>query len=393
MLNKIRSSIKPGEVIDIHVHIGGPPGEDEEMFYWSSDFTKSLSFEGIKLVTKLRSTRVNSIKYVNVLWEQIRNSENVSKAVILALDEVYSENQKVKKDETHLYVSNQYAAYLSQLYNEILFGCSVHPYAPDALERLWYCAAGGAVLCKWLPSAQQIDSTHPLTEKFYRALSLLELPLLIHVGPEEAIPTSLTEEKEILFNSAAGDFGKNPGDGIRLALENGATVIIAHCGAPLGSFFKRKAKYWEETYKEITDKFLKKMPRRLYADISAFCLPGRYKSVKNIFSLAHENPSRFLYGSDYPIPAISFQAGNALEEIMNAFGWLAQRALPADDFDKNFNLLRPHFPEETFTNASRVLRNPQNKPIPLEKYLNKVDIRKKKFFFLKKLARKIRFKS
>ncbi|MFW6159644.1 MAG: amidohydrolase family protein [Acidobacteriota bacterium] len=390
MLNKIRSSIKPNEVIDAHVHIGGPPGEDEEMFYWSSDFTKSLSFEGIKLVTKLRPSRVNSIKYVNVLREQIRNSENVSKAVLLALDEVYSDAQKIIKDETHLYVSNKYVAYLAQIYKEFLFGCSVHPYAQDALERLWHCAASGAVLCKWLPSAQQIDPTHPLSEKFYRGLALLKLPLLIHVGPEETIPTSLNEDKEILFNSGTGEYGKNPGDGIRLAVDIGATVIIAHCGAPLGPFFRRKSKYWEETYQKIVDKLLRKMPRRLYADISAFCLPGRFKYVKKIIPLAHENPGHFLYGSDYPIPAISFRDGNALEEIMNAFGWLAQRTLPADDLDKNFNLLQSHFPAETFIRASKILRNPQKRPLSLESYLNKLDIRKKKFFWFKLLSDRIR---
>jgi predicted TIM-barrel fold metal-dependent hydrolase len=239
MVERAPRSFSPQDVIDVHVHIAGPAGENEEMYYVSEEFKKSASFEGVKLVTKLREEQITGPRYVSVLFSQVHESRHVDKAVLLALDAVYGEDGHVQTDSTHLYVANAYCAALARIYPEFLFGCSVHPYAPDALERLWRCAREGAVLCKWLPSAQCIDPTHPLAVRFYRALALLRLPLLIHVGPEETIPTELDVADELLFNSAAGRYGARPGDGISLALQSGATVIVAHAATPLGAVLDR----------------------------------------------------------------------------------------------------------------------------------------------------------
>lgn len=377
-------------MIDVHVHIGGPPAENESIYYWSDKFTKSLSFEGIKLVTKLSASRITAARYMSVLFDQLKQSKYVDKAVLLGLDQVYSEDGRIQRDATHLYVSNEYLSHLAQIYKDFLFGCSVHPYAPDALERLWRCVKNGAVLCKWLPSSQSIDPTHPLSIKFYRALAELNLPLLIHVGPEETIPSALSIEDKLLVDSAAGKYSKETGDSIFLALEAGAKVIIAHCGTPLGPLLNSHNLDWEGVFEKLLQRlFLKDFNSSLYADISAFCLPGRFKYVKKIIPLAKERPSKFLYGSDYPIPVISLTEGRGLEEILSAFGWLAGRALPGNDFDKNYKLLKPHFPEETFTAATRVLRNPQKTPHDFERYLRRLGIKRKGIFWFKRMLGKI----
>lgn len=385
MFDNIYATIKPTDVIDVHVHIGGPPDENEQMYYWSEKFTKSLSFEGIKLVTKISGSQVTGARYVSILFNQLKNSKYVDKIVLLGLDQAYSEDGRVQKNATHLYVSNEYLAHLTQIYHGFLFGCSVHPYAPDALERLWYCTKRGAVLCKWLPSSQSIDPTHPLSAKFYRALAELKLPLLIHVGPEGTIPSGLIKEDELLVNAAAGKYGEQPGDGISMALEAGATVIVAHCGTPLGSLFDHHNLYWEEVFDTLLQRVhLNDFNLPLYADISAFCIPGRFKYIKKIIPIVKEMPHRFLYGSDYPIPAVSLSEGKTLEEILNAFGWLAGRALPTNDFDKNYQLLKPHFSDQTFTAATQVLRHPQN-PVPdFKRYLSRMGIRKRRIFWFGK---------
>jgi hypothetical protein len=115
----------------------------------------------------------------------------------------------------------------------------------------------------------------------------------------------------------------------------------------------------------------------LYADVSAFCLPGRFKYVKQIIPMAREMPERFLYGSDYPIPIVSFRS-KSIDEILDAFGWLVGRALPTNDFDKNYQLLEPHFPRETFTAATKVLRHPQTPLISLDQYRKNLGVKKKK---------------
>lgn len=363
MFDRVRSTFLPDSVIDMHVHIGGPSGENEDMYFWSQKFEKSAAFDAMKLVTRLSSSRFGATRYVDILFHQVLQSEHVDQAVLLALDAVYTESGRRDTKATHLFVANKYVAHLSEIYPQFLFGCSVHPYSPDAAERLWQCVKGGAVLCKWLPSAQCIDPTHPKSVRFYRALAALGLPLLIHVGPESAIPSALGNEAELKVNAGSGRFGSSPGDAILMALEEGATVILAHSATPLGPLLDKNNTYWEEVFEVLLERIAQIDDLPLYADTSAFCLPGRFKYVQRVLPRIEAQPHKFLYGSDYPVPIISLSGGRVLEEVLEAFGWLAGRALPVNDFDKNFNLLSSIIPEETFRTAVRVLRDPQA-PVP-----------------------------
>jgi predicted TIM-barrel fold metal-dependent hydrolase len=386
MFNRIFSTVRESDVIDIHVHIAGPPDENDAMYYWSKSFEKTVSFDGIKLVTKLTRSQMTATRYVSVLFSQLKNSKHVDKAVLLALDQAYSEEGNPERDRTHLFVSNAYLAHLSQMYPNFLFGCSVHPYSPDALLRLWNCVKNGAVLNKWLCSSQSIDPTHPLSVKFYLALAELRLPLLLHVGPEATIPSGMAKAEERSVNAATGKYGPQVGDALSMAMDAGVRVIMAHCGTPLGALFAQENEYWESVFDRIF-KYLEAEDRKqcLFADVSAFCLPGRFKYVQRILPLAKDKPWRFLYGSDYPIPIVSLNENKALEDILKAFGWLAGRALPGNDFDKNFQLLKPHFPDQTFTAAAKVLRDPQKPPPRLDTYLKRLGVKKRRFFwFLKK---------
>lgn len=381
----IRSTFSENDVIDVHVHVGGPPNENEEMYFWSPQFKKSMSFEGIKLVTNLQESRISAHKYISVVFDQIKTSKHVDKTVLLALDRFHKEDGESDPDKTHLFVGNDYLDYLCRIDDEFLFGCSVHPYAPDAYERLWRCVKRGAVLCKWLPSSQGIDPTHPLSVKFYRALALLKLPLLLHVGPERTIPTSLDKKKAALFDSAAGDYGSQPGDALLLAMDEGATVIIAHSGIPLGKLIDKKNDDWEKFFDILLKRYLSSMDKKpLYADLSAFSLPGRFKYVKEIIPVAKEYPDKFLYGSDYPIPVVALSDGKGLDEVIKAFGWLARRALPHNDLDKNYRLLEKHFPADVFHSAVRVLRHPRAEAPGLESLLKSLGEVKRRWFFFKK---------
>ena len=88
----------------------------------------------------------------------------------------------------------------------------------------------------------------------------------------------------------------------------------------------------------------------------------------------------FLFSSYYPFPIVSLNKGKGLEEILDAFGWLAGHALPVNDFDKNYQLLKPHFSETTFTTAAHVLRNLQN-PVPdFKRYLSRIGLKKRGIF-------------
>jgi predicted TIM-barrel fold metal-dependent hydrolase len=372
MGKKLNFTIQPDDVIDIHVHIGGPPNENESMYYWSRSFEKSRAFEGMKLVTKLNVAQVTGPRYMSELYSQLKNSKHVDKVVLLAFDQVYTESGRVLKDKTDLYVANTYVEYLARTYPGFLYGCSVHPYAPDAIRRLWHCAKNGAVLCKWLPSSQGIDPTHPLAVRFYRACADLHLPLILHVGPEEAVPTNLPQEYEFLFNSAAGRYGKNPGDALAMAMDAGATLIIAHSAVPLGELLDKNNKYWEDIFLLILDRIQRTYAHKpLYADLSALCLPGRFKYVKDILPLAKKLPNKFLYGSDYPIPVVSFSDDKIMQNIFKSIGWIAGRVLPTNDFDTNYELLKKHFSDRSFTAATNVLRNPDRSMPDMQRFLKR----------------------
>jgi mannonate dehydratase len=379
---KLHFTIQPDDVIDVHVHIGGPPGENESMYYWSDAFKRSRAFEGMKLVTKLSVAQVTGPRYISELFSQLKNSKHVDKAVLLAFDQVYTETGELRREETDLYVANEYVAHLSHTYPGFLYGCSVHPYSPHAIERLWHCVHNGAVLCKWLPASQGIDPTHPLAVRFYHACADLHLPLILHVGPEETIPTSLSKDDEILFNSAAGKYGHNPGDALTLALDAGTTVIIAHSAVPLGELLDRNNAYWEEIFNVILMRIQNTDARRpLYADLSALCLPGRFKYVKDILPLVKKQPHKFLYGSDYPVPVVSFSDDKIMHNILKSIGWIAGRVLPSNDFDANYQLLRKYIPDQSFSAAVQVLRSPEKRVPPLQKFLKKHKVLSRKSIF------------
>jgi predicted TIM-barrel fold metal-dependent hydrolase len=359
------ANIQPGDVIDIHVHIGGPPGENDHLYYYSTNFQKSISFEAMRLVTRLYGARMTGLQFASVLFDQLRGSRYVDKAVLLALDQVYREDGRPAPERTGLFAANEYVAALYRLFPGFLFGCSVHPYDPHAIERLYQCVRDGAVLCKWVPSAQEIDPTHPLSRRFYRALAALNLPLLLHVGPEETVPTHLKQRDVLLFNAAAGHYGKQWGAALDQALDAGATVIVAHSALPLGALFDKHNKYWEKVFDAMLARFGAQFgsDARLYTDMSAYCLPGRGSYIERLMPLIREYPERFLFGSDFPIPIVSMRKGALLDDILDTFGWLATRVLPANEFDKNYSLLRSRLPAAAFTSAAAVLRDPRRRVI------------------------------
>ena len=117
--------------------------------------------------------------------------------------------------------------------------------------------SNGAVLCKWIPSSQQIDVTNEKCFPVYDYLAEHNLPLLVHSGPEYSIPTS--NESFIEFN--------NP-KYLRPALDRGVTVIIAHCALPyFGALDTKYQDDMEEFYKLFEES--KTKPWKLYADLSA----------------------------------------------------------------------------------------------------------------------------
>ncbi len=330
------------EIIDIHVHFGAPRDEQSGCF-WSEEFTKTAAYYAMLLLTKSLFKKVNIQLIKKHLLGTINGSKYVNRSVLLAMDQVYDENGASHPEWTHLFVPNRYVAILAKNNKRVLFGASVHPYRSDWSQELDYCLENKAVLCKWIPSSQMINPSHPKCIPFYKKLAEHQLPLLCHAGPEYAIPTS--DKTYIEFN--------NP-KYLRTALEEGVTVIIAHCSLPY--FWFLDADY-QDDFKEFLKLFndAEKNGWNLYADLSAICTPFRSPYIDKIKS--HVPAERLLFGSDYPIPLSEL----SYNKSTNFFSWVRfvlKVVSMRNPLDKNYLLVKEMgFDECIFTNASHLFKN------------------------------------
>jgi predicted TIM-barrel fold metal-dependent hydrolase len=249
------------------------------------------------------------------LAQTVQQTKEIDAAVVLAFDRAYSDDGRPDDANTHLFVTNDYAAALPRQHPKLLFGASVHPYRPDALAELERCVALGAVLLKWLPLVQNINPADERCLPFYDALAHHRLPLLCHTGGELTLP---------YLNSAYAD-----PELLVPALRRGVTVIAAHCGT--------RATLFETDYLPAFLR-LAREHEHLYGDTAALDLPMRSYAYR---SLLKEEAIRrkLVHGSDWPVISLPpLRAGplTGLRLLAAEGNWmrrdvLAKRALGFDD--------------------------------------------------------------
>lgn len=204
--------------IDMHVHVAGV-GAGE-----SGAFVDDNLRNGLKFPIYLRAFDVTMREIeafgdrivIEKLSRQISESEQISKAVVLALDGVVDSDGNLDKSRTQVYVPNRYLIKELAQYDNLLFGASVNPLRHDALDRLEFVSQNGTVLLKWLPNIMLFDPSDERIIPFYIRLRELGIPLLSHTGNENAFGYA---------DDTLGDPRK-----LELALEHGVTVIMAHIG-------------------------------------------------------------------------------------------------------------------------------------------------------------------
>jgi len=231
--------------------------------------------------------------YVDRLLELHRLTNPQAKMVVLAFDERVDETGVARPEQSSFYVPNAYALEVARRHDAFVAGVSIHPYRPDAVERLEAAAESGARAVKWLPNAMGIDPASPLCDAFYRRLAELRLPLISHAGREWAVDSS---------------DGQELGNPLRLrrALDAGVRVVVAHCAsfgssadldaahpAPVSSFRLLMRMFEQPRYEGL-----------LFGDISGVTQVNRGGApLRELLRARHLHP-RLVNGSDYPIPAI-----------------------------------------------------------------------------------------
>ena len=270
--------IPPG-IVDLHCHLAGIGAGG------SGCFVSPAMRRNWRFAVYLRAFGVSEEELLRegdlVLGDRVAArvaaSRRVSKAVVLALDGVVDAHGNLDTNRTDVYIPNEFVAATVARHTNLLFGASVNPYRTDALARLEWAKAHGAVLVKWIPPVMEIEPDDVRLIPFYRKLVELRLPLLSHTGQEGA------------FSHAAEEFG-DP-QRLRLPLSLGVTVIAAHIAS--------SATYAGERGTDRLARLMTEFPH-LYTDISALTQINKPGVLKEALTRP-EFAGRLVYGTDYPL--------------------------------------------------------------------------------------------
>jgi predicted TIM-barrel fold metal-dependent hydrolase len=268
----------PANIVDMHCHVAG-------IGSGSGCFVSPKLRDNWRFRTYLHSFGVSQKEVLEKgdrvvgdrISESLAQSKFVTKAVLLALDGVVGADGQLDTNRTEVYVPNEFVAELAAHHTNLLFGASVNPYRTDALERLEWAKAQGAVLVKWIPPIMEINPDDPKLIPFYKKMVELNLPLLSHTGREQS------------FSRADEEFG-DP-EKLRLPLSLGVTVIAAHVAS--------SQSYHGERGPDRLAKLMQQYPN-LYTDISALTQVNKPGTLKKALTRP-EFSGRLLYGTDFPL--------------------------------------------------------------------------------------------
>ena len=300
LIKRAFGDLEPAELIDYHTHVAGIGTSNTGIFINPrlKSWTHPLSYLRFKVY--LSAAAVTDVEHadsqiIDRLVQLVSNIEHHGKYRLLAFDKHYRRDGTVNLEKTEFYVPNEYVFSLATKFPDLFEPViSVHPYRPDALTELEEGARRGARMVKWLPNAMGIDPSDELCAPFYLKMKELDLVLLTHGGEEKAVEA---EEDQKLGNPLL----------LRLPLEMGVKVIVAHC-AGLGenedlddSSYRRRGNF---------DLFLRLMNERryegqLFADISAMTQFNRSGLPLRTILERVDLHERLVNGSDYPLPAIN----------------------------------------------------------------------------------------
>lgn len=279
------SRVRPVK-IDIHAHLTGI-GTEGSGCWISPVFQKRYTFRLMRWWLGITDAQMKAGS-VDGDWAagmaaRVRSSE-LDHAVALGFDGVYDESGAFDEARSQMVVPPGWVFEACRRHPELLPGPSVNPHRRDAMERLEECVEGGAVLIKWLPSAQGIDPADPRHAPFYRRLAEARIPILVHSGGSEQT------FKEV----------DNRLKDLRLmepALRAGVPVIVAHTAAPVT--YAR-----DEDQVPLLKAWMRDFPH-LWVDNSGMMNLSRFPQLPR-FADDPQLVERTLHGSDFPVPTNAF---------------------------------------------------------------------------------------
>ena len=298
-LTHVWQGLDPAKVWDCHVHLTGVGDSDHGLYLgkkleslWHPVLYSQRLFYTNAGCASGESGTIDE-NYVRRLISLTRNMPAGVKAVLFAFDWYHDDDGQPVPGASTFYVPDRYARQTAEEHPDVFeWVASIHPYRPDAVDRLEAAAAQGARAVKWLPATQNIDPASKRCDAFFAALARLRLPLVTHCGEEKAV-------QSVVLNH----FG-NPLR-LRRALDAGVRVIVAHCA----SIGEDEDLDRPGTRRRSFDLFARLMERsewkdNLFGDISAIALRSRQPEVLRTLLMREDWHGRLLNGSDYPLPGV-----------------------------------------------------------------------------------------
>lgn len=372
--------------VDSHVHVG-VLGDDPAFKGYgaiSQWMRGNPVYQIMLLYARIERDKVTDTVLRDSLLKAVATSA-LDRVICLALDPVYDPGGHRREELSNMWVDNSFIVkeLIPRSGGRILLGASVHPYDPAFQQRVRQCVQDGAVLLKWLPSAQQINLADPRVMDALVFLATAKggkaLPLLLHCGYEGAIIT--TDPRTFSYDYLSWGFLdklrnalKSKKDrfatpdvagalaNLRAGVDAGATVILAHCGLPY--FAPRFLGFLEHSDFPVVKALLGESSAaaeekgKFCADVSACVTPFR----KSYFGDIRKLPAELLLAaSDFPVPVFELSAD--LKENLRDFeamivkGELDRVVVPQDNLlDVNWRELKIAFGEHPmFRNAVKLI--------------------------------------
>ncbi len=276
------AQLNPGlgkTIIDSHVHIAGL-GYGGSGCFVSDEMRNNIRFPLYLWAMGVNEDELRRLGDQIVLQRlsmRLAQSETVKQSVVLAMDGFVDIDGQLDRQQTQVFIPNDYVAEQTARYDNLLFGASINPNRKDALQRLQQVKQQGALLIKWIPSIMNIDPSNADYIPFYKMMVKLDIPLLTHTGMEKA------------FSNARDELA-DP-QRLKLPLELGVTIIAAHIATTGKS--------------QGEDNFMRILPmlrhyKNLYVDISSLTQINKLNYLAR--ALQEKGlTKKMIYGTDWPL--------------------------------------------------------------------------------------------
>ena len=272
------------KTVDIHSHLLSADVKFDRFYD-----KLALAFFAKKFDINRRELIKNGFEgYKSNFARLIKSSNFVQKSVVFGVDAKFdASGNLVHKDKTVCASNEDVFAFYEQNPNEVVPFFSINPNRKDALNLIEKYHKMGFKGGKLLHSYWETDLNDKRYEPYFRLLSELELPLVIHVGDE---------------NSLASNKALESIEQLKSPLNLGCRIVCAHMGASSDGAFtvlSRDPEKFGANYFTLLG-WLREFDG-LYADVSALLCINKARILPHLKTQTKIH-DKILFGTDFPVP-------------------------------------------------------------------------------------------